>query len=83
MTEPSLIKQICKDYNFTYKELSKELGYSESAIKTAISTNKISNSMKRAIELFIENKELKEKVSSFSSFRENLRNFIEPDNLKG
>jgi len=83
MTETNIIKEVCKEYNFTYKQLAEEIGYSESAIKTAISTNKISNSMERAIELFRENTELKKKVLSFSSFRENLREFILPDNPKG
>ena len=47
MENKNLIKDICKKYNLTYKQLADIIGYSESAIKNA-SANGASHPMKKS-----------------------------------
>lgn len=53
IVEQNLIKNVCKKLGLTYAQLAEQIGYSEPALKTSVSTNKISNSMKKAIELYL------------------------------
>lgn len=60
----NIIKQICKSYNLTYKELGDMIGYGEEAISKSARTNKISTPMQRACEMFLQIKELESKVAT-------------------
>ena len=62
MTQPNLIKQVCKDYNLSYFELATITGYGEDTIKKSASSGKISKPLQTAIGLYIENVELKQQV---------------------
>lgn len=53
INETNIIKTVCKALNFTYAQLAEQIGYTEGALKTSVSTDKISNSMKKAIELYL------------------------------
>lgn len=59
----NIIKQICKTYNLTYRELGESLGYGEEAISKAARTDKISTPMAKACEMFLHIKELESKIS--------------------
>ena len=74
--EENLIKETCKKLGLTYKELSQELGYTESSLKKSVSTNKISPQLNRTIELYLQNLELKKEIDETNSFRKNLHIFI-------
>lgn len=52
-TETNIIKIVCKALSFTYAQLAEQIGYTEGALKTTVSTDKISNSMKKSIELYL------------------------------
>ena len=56
----NLVKQTAKELGLTYKELSKELGYSESALNAAARKDELSEPLK-ALELYLENLALKKK----------------------
>lgn len=60
--QDNIIKKTCKDLGLTYRELGEAIGYSESNINKVASTGQISNQLKRAIELYLENLELKNKM---------------------
>lgn len=74
--EENLIKKTCKELGMTYRELAKEIGYSEGALKTSVSTDKVSSSMDKAISLYIENKELKAKLEKAESIKETLKEWL-------
>ena len=51
--ETNIIKIVCKALSLTYAQLAEQIGYTEGALKTTVSTDKISNSMKKSIELYL------------------------------
>lgn len=75
MADENLIKQTCKELNFTYKQLGEAVGYSESAIKNA-GSGEASEPMRRAIELYKENLKLKSKLEKSEAFKNNLKDFL-------
>lgn len=71
----NLIKKTCKELGLTYRELGERIGYSESAIKNA-AVGAISEPMVFAINLYIENLELREKIKTSEIFKQNLKDFL-------
>ena len=59
MADDNLIKSTCKELNLTYKQLGEAIGYGEEAISKASRTSNISTAMNKALELYLENLELK------------------------
>ena len=56
-----LVKRVSKELGLTYQELGKEIGYSEGALRGAVSRNQLSGQLKKAIELYLEIIKFKEK----------------------
>jgi hypothetical protein len=56
-----LVKKVSKELGLTYKELGEKIGYSEGALRGAVSRNKLSEQLKKAIELYLEIIEFQEK----------------------
>lgn len=76
MTEPNIIKQVCKDYNLSHQQLADKIGASHSVVASSASSGKISKRIETAINLFVENQELKkEKNSSTSMTKEEIEDF--------
>ncbi len=73
MAEDNLIKQTCKELGLTYKQLSELIGYSESALNNSARQDKISEPLKKAIELYLENLELKKELEDFRTLKEILK----------
>lgn len=69
----NLIKQVCKELNLTYKQLGELIGYSESAINNAARQEKISEPLKKAIELYSENLKLKNELQDFRTLKDILK----------
>lgn len=72
----NFIKLTCKELGLTYKQLAEEVGYSESAVKMARANDKVSEPMKKAVELYLENMSLKEKLEDFTSLTAILKKHI-------
>ncbi|MCE3040120.1 transcriptional regulator [Helicobacter sp. faydin-H10] len=72
MTEENIIKKTCKELGLTYKQLGELIGYSESAIKSSIAKNEVSEPMSKAIQMQLEIMRLKKELQDF----ENFKNFI-------
>lgn len=66
----NFIKQTCKELNLTYKQLGELIGYSESAVNNAARQEKISEPLKRAIELYTENLKLQKELQDFRTLKE-------------
>lgn len=74
--EQNIVKATCKELGLTYKELGEAIGYGESAIKMAISKDKISEPMQKAIALYIETLELKKELENSNKIKSTLREWL-------
>lgn len=73
---PNLIKQVCKDLNLTYKKLSYELGYKPDTINKAASTGKVSEQLKKAISLYLENLRLKNDLKNLETLKQKINSVL-------
>ena len=74
--QENIVKKVCKELGLTYKQLGEKIGYSEGALKTAASTGKISEPLKKAIELYLENLELKKELQNYEKLKKALKKAI-------
>lgn len=74
--EENIVKRVCKELGLTYKQLGEKIGYSESAIKTAIANDKVSEPMQKAIEMYLKIGELEEQINTTREFKKFLKDFI-------
>lgn len=72
----NLIKKSCKELGITQKELAEKIGYGVDAVNRAVSTGEISNQMKKAIELLLENANLRDDLKGYTLFQNLLKNAI-------
>lgn len=72
----NLIKKTCKELGLTYRELGEAIGYSESGIKTAISTNKISEPMQKSLEMLSKINLLEKEIQNQNDFKEAFKRFL-------
>lgn len=70
------LKAFCKERNLTYKELAERIGYGEGAIKTAVSTNNISQPMQHAINMFSKISELENELKKANEAKEILKTWL-------
>jgi len=71
--EEHLVKKVSKELGFTYKELGEKIGYSESALRQAVSKNTISLPLKKAIDMQLEILQLKEEIKNYNFFKEAIK----------
>ena len=57
--EIHFVKKVSKELGLTYKELGEKIGYSEGALRGAVSKNQLSEQLKKALELYLEITRLK------------------------
>ena len=74
--EMHFVKKVSKELGLTYKELGEKIGYSEGALRGAVSTNQLSLQLKKALELYLEIVRLKEKEKNTDSVKAILRTFM-------
>ncbi len=74
----NLIKEICKEYGLTHKELGEEIGYSGETIRNLASkpNESISVAVKKALFLFKENRELKKEIQKTENFKNLFKEFF-------
>ena len=70
------LKAFCKERNLTYKELGEKIGYGEGAIKTAVSTNNISQPMQHAINMFSKISQLENELKKANEAKEILKTWL-------
>lgn len=70
------IKRVCKDYGLTYAQLADHIGYSEDAIKKAVTAAELSKPMAKAIELMKQNIDFKRALESQNQLKALLKDFI-------
>jgi transcriptional regulator with XRE-family HTH domain len=74
--ETNLIKSTCKALGLTYRELGERIGYSEGAIRNAVSGDKISEPLQKAIELYTHIVELQEELAKSEEFKISLKKWL-------
>ncbi|QKF64514.1 hypothetical protein [Campylobacter corcagiensis] len=65
--DENLIKKVCKELNLTYKQLGEMIGYGDEAISKASRTGNISTAMSKALELYLENLKLKDRLKTLDT----------------
>ena len=74
--EIHLVKKVSKELGLTYKKLGEEIGYSEGALRGAVSTNQVSPQLKKALELYLEIIRLREKEKNTDKVKAILKTFM-------
>ncbi|MDO7252792.1 transcriptional regulator [Helicobacter cappadocius] len=79
--EQNLIKKTAKELRMTYKELGEAIGYSGDSLNNMASKDNstISNQIKKAIELYLENLDLKKRLEDYSILKNALKNIVKED----
>lgn len=72
----NVIKEFCKDFNMTYSQLAKAIGYKTDTINKAASTGNISEQIRRAIELYEDNITLRNSIDEYFQLKAMLKNMI-------
>lgn len=73
------IKEVSFALGLSYKQLANEIGLSESSLRSAASTNKISRQLSKALELYVETVLLKRKLRASDIFKKSLKQFLKED----
>lgn len=73
----NIVKATAKRLGMTYRQLGEAIGYKEGALKNAITTDNVSEQMQKAIELYLETLELKEKLQTSENFKQHLKDFLQ------
>ena len=68
--EENLVKQVCQEYEITQTELAKRLDVPRGTIGRWTSDGNIPRGMSIALNLMLENKELKDKLLAVKRFKE-------------
>ena len=71
--EEHLVKQVSKELGLTYKELGERIGFTESALRQAVSKNKLSLQLEKAINMQLKILKLEEEVESYNFFKEAIK----------
>jgi len=73
--QENIVKKVCKELGLTYKQLGEKIGYSENAVSNA-ARGKVSPQMQKAIELYLKNLELENKLQKCENFKNSIKDFI-------
>ena len=71
--EENLIKKVCKEYGITQTELSKRFDIPRGTLGRWASEGNIPRGFKIALDLMLENKELKNKLTALKLFKEAIK----------
>lgn len=72
----NIVKNTCKEFGLTYKQLGEKIGVSESTLLSIASTGKISKQIETAIELYKKTIELEEKLANSEKIKETLKEWL-------
>lgn len=75
--EAQEIKDFCKEQGLTYKQLGELIGYSESSLKSILTTGKISENLEKSVKLLIENRDLKIKLKEVDNLKNTLKTLLD------
>ena len=73
------VKKICKINNLTYQQLSDVIGVSESSLRSAASTKKISKQVEKSIGMYLRIKQLETELEKANAFKQSLKTWLNKD----
>jgi transcriptional regulator with XRE-family HTH domain len=73
--EENIVKRVCKELGLTYKQLGEKIGVAEGTIKQNAVKENVSEQITKALEILLENKELKEQLQETEQLKAILKNF--------
>lgn len=71
--EDNMIKAVCIEQNLTYQQLADILGLSESSLRSAASTNKISKQVEKSIEMYLKIVHLEKELEKANAIKTTLK----------
>ena len=71
-----LVKKVSKELGITYKELGEEIGYTESSLRKAVSDNRTTLQLQKAIELYLKNRKLEAEQEKNKKMEKIMKEFI-------
>ena len=74
--EIHLVKKVSKELGLTYKELGEKIGYSEGNLKRAVHDNRTTFQLEKAIELYLKNLKLEEKLHEVDAMKRQFKTFM-------
>lgn len=74
--EQNLIKSICIEQKLTYQQLADEIGLSESSLRSAASTNKISKQVEKSIEMYLKIQHLEKELLEANKIKNTLKAWL-------
>ena len=74
--DENIVKKVCKDLGLTYKQLGEAIGVKESTLNKLASTGEVSEQIRKAIELYHENQQLKSKLDDIETLKRLLKDFF-------
>ena len=74
--EDNMIKSVCIEQNLTYQQLADILGLSESSLRSAASTNKVSKQVEKSIEMYLKIVHLEKELDKANEIKATLKSWL-------
>lgn len=74
--EDNIIKAACVEQRLTYQQLADAIGLSESSLRSAVSTNKISKQVEKSIEMYLKIIHLEKELEKSNTIKQVLKSWL-------
>jgi ribosome-binding protein aMBF1 (putative translation factor) len=74
--EDNIIKTTCIEQKLTYQQLADEIGLSESSLRSAASTNKVSKQVEKSIEMYLKIIHLEKELEKANTIKQVLKSWL-------
>lgn len=74
--EDNIIKRACMEQKLTYQQLADAIGLSESSLRSAVSTNKVSKQVEKSIEMYLKIIQLEEELEKANTIKQVLKSWL-------
>ncbi len=74
--EENIIRSVCIEQKLTYQQLADEIGLSESSLRSAASTNKISKQVEKSIEMYLKIIQLEKELEKANTIKQVLKSWL-------
>lgn len=74
--EENIIRSVCIEQKLTYQQLADEIGLSESSLRSAASTNKVSKQVEKSIEMYLKIIHLEKELEKANTIKQVLKSWL-------
>lgn len=74
--EENIIRSVCIEQKLTYQQLADEIGLSESSLRSAASTNKVSKQVEKSIEMYLKIIQLEKELEKANTIKQVLKSWL-------